>query len=284
MKMLNNILILGRGYVGKYLADALSKTYNVILVSRDDINYHNPTILSRSIYNNNIQYVINCSGFTGRPNVDEAEHKKELCWELNVLTPLQVASACNLTGARLIHISSGCIYNGYDKVFTEEDSPNFGLFDHSSFYSKSKHAFELMSRHLGVKILRLRMPICDNITSPRNYISKILKYPKLIDFQNSKTYLPDLCGFVQELISNQSISWRGQDIYNVVNTDPLTTKTVIDIISNLGVRSNPEWVDVSELDIVAPRSNCILDNTKASKLYTFKTEKEVLETIFTKTL
>lgn len=276
------IVILGKGYIGQQLQEFLTELdYSVSSVDHRALNYHDPITLSKYIMNNDISMVINCSGFTGRPNVDEAEHKKELCWTLNVESPVTIAKVCNQLDVKLIHISSGCIYSGYTKEFDELDVPNFGLFDTSSFYSKTKHAFETLTKNNDLKILRIRMPLCFDVDNPRNFLSKVLKYPNLIDYKNSKTFIPDLCGFIDTLI-NTDISWIGQDIYNIVNPHPLTTKELIKIWNNskdIGNKVYPNWVSIEDLDIIAPRSNCVLNNDKASRLYDFHTEKEMLEKI-----
>jgi len=275
----NNILILGGGYIGTELLCSLLGKYNIFTHQRKDLDYFNKNDLSKFILNNNISIVINCSGFTGKPNVDEAEIKKNLCWDLNVVGPLKIVDTCNKLSVKYIHISSGCIYSGYSKEFVEEDSPNFGLFDESSFYSKSKHAFETLTKEHDLKIIRVRMPICYDINNPRNFLSKIMKYPNLIDMINSKTFIPDLAGFVDALI-DADISWVGQDIYNVVNPDPLTTCDVIKLLNEGNEGSwnklDPNWISISELGTVAPRSNCVLDATKASRIYNFKTETEFM--------
>lgn len=278
----DHILVLGGGYIGtqvtKYFSDL---EYPVICIDSRTVNYHDPTILTKFILNNSIGLVVNCSGFTGRPNVDEGELKKEECWNLNVVSPVLVAEACNYLNVKLIHISSGCIYSGYSKDFVEEDPPNFGMFDESSFYSKSKHAFETLTRRSDIKILRIRMPICLDVANPRNFINKIMKYPNLIDYQNSKTYIPDLCGFIDTLI-NAELSWVGQDIYNVVNPESLTTKEMVNILNQDKenyFNIHPYWVDIGDLNIIAPRSNCVLNGNKASKLYEFLTETQALWSI-----
>lgn len=270
-----NVLILGSGYVGGYLSNKLP--YNIFLESSKTLNYHDQKDLYKYLLNNNIHVVINCSGFTGRPNVDEGELKKEECWRLNVLSPLKVNKTCNLLNVNYIHISSGCIYTGYDKEFIEEDAPNFGLYDQSSFYSKSKHAFEIHSRELNNKIIRIRMPITPDKSS-RNFLTKILNYDNLISFVNSKTYIPDLCNFIQNLIDKECSYWKGQDIYNVVNSNPLSTEEITKIMTKHGFK-NPNWkfVDVSSLNILAPRSNCVLNGEKANKIYQMRDEIDILE-------
>lgn len=275
------ILILGGGYIGNYLQEYLKDYYSCELIRKSDVNYQDHRAFTKYLLNKDIGLVINAAGFTGRPNVDEAELRKEECWNLNVLIPLNINKSCNNIGVKYYHISSGCIYNGYHTKFTEKDKPNFGLFDTSSFYSKSKHGFELMSRELNNKIIRVRMPISPD-DNPRNYLNKIFKYDNLIEFKNSKTYIPDLCIFIDNLIQHDSVQMTtGQDIYNVVNSAPLFTSEVCKLMESYGM-ANKNWsfVDISQLDINAPRSNCVLSSEKANKVYKMRTETEIINEVY----
>jgi dTDP-4-dehydrorhamnose reductase len=274
------ILILGGGYIGSHLNHHLIKAgYVTKVITANDVNYHDKkTFWNFVVRDFTPAYVINCSGFTGRPNVDEGESKKELCWLLNVLSPMQCADVCAANGIRYIHIGSGCIYTGYDKDYAEEDAPNFGLFDTaSSFYSKTKHAFEVMSKNHPVKIIRIRMPI-SKLSDSRSFLTKIKNYNNIIDFKNSKTYIPDLCKFVEVLLENETLNWTSQDIYNVVNPHPLTTLEVMIIMKEFGLH-NPDWkiVKINELDLKTGRSNCVLSNEKASALLTFRPESDIIK-------
>jgi dTDP-4-dehydrorhamnose reductase len=277
----NKILILGGGYIGTHLENYLKPIYDCEILQSSNVNYQNKETLSKYILNKDVRLLINCSGFTGRPNVDEGEFKKEECWDLNVTSPLRINNLCNKLGVKYYHISSGCIYNGYSKHFTEIDKPNFGLFDVSSFYSKSKHAFELLSKEMDNKIIRIRMPITPD-DNPRNYLNKILKYDNLIEFKNSKTYIPDLCIFIDKLIQSDNLKpTLGQDIYNVVNPKALWTSDLCQLMGSLGVR-NHKWsfVDMQDLDIKAPRSNCVLSSEKANKVYKMRTESEIIKEVY----
>ena len=138
------IIILGKGYVGTNLFNELNEKYNVSIFAKSELDYTDRWNFIMELTNTYDEetYVINCSGFTGRPNVDEGEHRKEECWKYNVVVPLELNKACKETGAEIIHITSGCIYSGYQKEWDENDTPNFGIYsDDASFYSKSKHAF-----------------------------------------------------------------------------------------------------------------------------------------------
>ena len=78
-----NIIILGKGYVGNHLFNTLSEHSgrygerpNVQIFSKEELDYTDETSLMEEINTLDDTYVINCSGFTGRPNVDEGEKKK----------------------------------------------------------------------------------------------------------------------------------------------------------------------------------------------------------------
>jgi len=261
-----NVLILGKGYVGNALYNFLLNSDDIIIhhKSRKDLDYSTSPKLEDYLVKHNIEYVINCAGFTGRPNVDEAEKRKAECWDLNVTIPLRVSETCSKLSVNYIHISSGCVYSGYEKQYTEEDLPNFGLFDHSSFYSKTKHAFELLNSYGCV--LRVRMPFCEENVS-RNYLIKILNYPNIIDYKNSKTSIIDLCQFINYIISKR-YNTNSIGLLNFTNPNPLTTKEVVSLMKKFKL-NNPYWkfVDISDIKIIAPRSNCELSVDKLKFLF-----------------
>lgn len=53
-------------------------------------------------------YVINCAGMTGRPNVDECEHRKLDTIESNVTGTLILTKACNDRGIHITVLATGC--------------------------------------------------------------------------------------------------------------------------------------------------------------------------------
>lgn len=278
----NNILILGKGYIGNYLFNHLqSKGFNVQIKARKDLDYHNIPLLNKYILNADINTIINCSGFTGKPNVDQAELEKEECWKLNTIVPFQINQLCNQNDVNYIHVSTGCLYDGYDKEWTEEDTPNFGLFqNHSSFYSKSKHAYENLAKDLNGIVLRIRMPFGQD-HSHRNYLTKIKQYDNLLNLVNSKTYIPDLCGVVEHILemmaTDFTIYWSGRYTYNVTNPEPLKTEEICEILKSYGMHnSNWKLGDRSQLKAYANRSNCVLDTRKLQELYPIRTEKQAI--------
>lgn len=266
-----NVLILGKGYVGTALARCLSACYNVTCLSKDEYDYTSRSKLFMYLNKPGRQFafVINTCGYTGRPNVDACESNIEDTWHYNVIVPVNIQKTCKDSGVKLIHVSSGCIYDGYEKQYTEEDDPNFGLLNpDSSWYSKTKHACEMMLLDREVYTFRIRMPFCET-WSERNVLTKLIKYDNVINQLNSLTNLEDFCGFIMYFMADvfEGTSARVPEygIYNVVNPQPLETSEMTKVLNDYRL-GNPNWnsVNLEELykTTKAKRSNCVLSDAK----------------------
>jgi len=307
---MNKIIVLGNGYIGKQVYKHLTSTmtdFDVKLLN--SYEYNCPSVLRETLFTNlktefitnreihphtsqshetNQKWLINCVGYTGKPNVDACENDKQTCWDLNVTFPTLLANECAKYNVKIINISSGCIYDTEDgkSIFNEEDWPNFGLnSSSSSWYSRTKHAAELnLNAFDNIYTLRIRMPICNNFNSSKNYLTKILKYNDILQEVNSKTVIEDLYNTVSKIIYRQDIP---TGIYNCVNPEPLDTKTVTQILDKYGMW-NPNWnfIDYNGLKnhIKANRSNCILTTDKCREVgIEFPSEEESLHRILAKT-
>jgi len=257
-----HIVILGKGFVGTHLSHFFTQN-NIVheIYSRKELDYTNSKFFRNFLeqQNGNIKCVINCSGYTGVPNVDACEYHKEECYNYNVIYPLNVVTACHEYNIPVIHVGSGCIYTGYETEYKENDTPNFGLFNaNSSFYSKCKHIFETLASSYSCKILRIRIPFtADN--SRKNYLVKLLKYDSLIDEENSITSIADFNNFIVRLINNK----LPDGIYNVVNTGSVKASEVVEILKKYN-HINPKWhfIKTQDLNTLAKRSNCVLSTDK----------------------
>jgi dTDP-4-dehydrorhamnose reductase len=256
-------LILGKGYVGTHLYNHFKGSADIM--SKSELNYHDEETLYNFLLDTDIKTVISTVGFTGKPNVDQCEEKKEECFKLNVIIPKIIENVCKALDINLIHISSGCIYTGYDKIYTEEDTPNFGFYDKSSsFYSNTKHLSELILDPSYTNIIRIRMPVEGKLTD-KNLLTKLLKYDSIIDYANSKTDLKRLCEFVETVKDNFK-----SGIYNAVHSNALTTREVVKILKEYNlVNENWKFVPYEVLKIKANRSNCVLSNEKALRDFNF---------------
>lgn len=275
---MKRVVILGRGYIGSYLKYRIGQSVDVHAFSRSELDYHNTSIFDNMLANIRPDLVISAFGFTGKPNVDQAEVMKNECWHLNVNVPLAVAMACSEKHIPLTHISSGCIFSGYENAWGVDDDPNFGMFDHSSFYSKTKHAFEMVSKTLPVNIVRIRMPF-SGCSSSRNYIMKLLRYDRLIDCVNSKTCVEDAADVINAMIQDGSLLQNNRrQIIHVVNPEPMSTSQVAGLINEF-MPKRRKWSFVQEwqLELAAPRSNCVLHASSHEATRNMPTEYESMK-------
>ena len=204
--------------------------------------------------------VINAAGKTGKPNVDWCEdHKLETILS-NVQGPLNLLDACAKRGIYWVHIGSGCTYEGDNggPGFTEEDTPNFS----GSFYSRSKLWIDQILKDFPVLQLRLRMPF-DGTNHPRNLISKLKKYSKVLDVPNSITYIPDFLLALQALVKK-----RKTGIFNVVNQGEISPYQIMLRYRELVDPTHTfDRLTIDRLgDVVcAGRSNCVLSSKKLER-------------------
>ena len=74
----------------------------------------------------------------------------------------------------------------------------------------------LLKEYPNVLTLRVRMPIVEDLCYPRNFITKIIKYDKVIDIPNSMTVLPELLPYSIEMVSMSSMLLAMQHFSGVV--------------------------------------------------------------------
>jgi dTDP-4-dehydrorhamnose reductase len=261
-------LLGGSGYVG-HAYQALLKRKGLAFRSlrRSDVDYANLPTLRSTLLADKPEFLINAAGYTGKPNVDACELHKAECLLGNAVLPGIVAQACEDAGVPWGQVSSGCIYSGDgpgEKGFTERDQPNFTFrSNHCSFYSGTKGlGEEVLAGRPNVFVWRLRIPF-DGIENPRNYLTKLMRYPRLLEATNS---ISELDEFVEATLS----CWTKRvpfGTYNVTNPGKVTTREVIELIRRSGVCNKEFSFFASEEEFMrtaakTPRSNCVMDSSK----------------------
>ena len=108
-------LLLGSsGYVGtKFRHRMAERQMPFLAVSRTDCDIYDATALSKFIDKAKANFLINCAGYTGKPNVDACELHKTECLQANAVLPGIIDDACQRVGIRWGQVSSGCIYTGH---------------------------------------------------------------------------------------------------------------------------------------------------------------------------
>ena len=263
------ILILGgSGYVGGAFVRLLTeKGIEHRSISRFDVDYTDRETLIELIRSSGTSFLINAAGYTGKPNVDACEIHKADCLQGNAVLPGIIREACEQTDLCWGHVSSGCIYTGTREDgsgFTETDPPNFSFRqDNCSFYSGCKAlGEETLHGAENTFLWRLRIPF-NHVNSPRNYLSKLMRYDRLLQATNSISHLDEFVAACWE-------TWEKRipfGIYNVTNTGAVTAREVVEAIKkHLLPQKEFHFFDSEEefMDLAAktPRSNCVMDNSK----------------------
>ena len=261
--MKNKILLLGSsGYIGSIFKQMLPEK-RCITMSHSDISVQN---LLNSWSFNHFDTIINCAGYVGRPNVDAVEKNKEEAVHGNIVIPAIIIEFLNIVkDLKLIHISSGCIYEGSNEGFSEKDSPNLDWGTNAcSFYSGTKAmAEDIIGRYANHYICRLRMPFDEDLSNPRNYLTKILNYNKLLSLPNSLSNRKEFVKCCIDLLRSEC----DYGIYNIVNSGAITAKEVVSLFKkvNFTGKSFKFFEDVEDFYLSTgsvPRSNCVLSNQK----------------------
>lgn len=233
-----NILVVGRGWVGvKVFSELVIRGHTVALAP------HSHYVESSK----NCDWVINCAGLTGVPNVDACEKEKKKTIEANAYFPVRLYEQTQSPLTRFAHFSSGCIYKG--EITDVNAEPNY----FGSIYSTSKAMSDSYLSDKAV-VFRIRMPFTE-IEENKNLLSKLTKYSKtgriIEGGPNSITDLDEAIQVACDIIE------KDLEIgpYNLVNKGAVTTKQIIDL---LGL--TPEWYTPEEFKLAtaADRSNCTI--------------------------
>ena len=261
-------LLGGSGYVGQaYQMLLRRKGLPFRNLSRAEVDYTDVATLTDLLRRDPPGFLINAAGYTGKPNVDACELHKDECLFGNAVLPGRIGRACAGAGVPWGHISSGCIYSGSrpdGTGFREEDSPNFTFrTNHCSFYSGCKAlGEEVLAGAPRVYLWRLRIPF-NEVDNPRNYLSKLMRYERLLDATNAISQL-------DEFAAATLACWEQRvpfGTYNVVNPGAITAREIVEVIRRSGVSPKEFRFFASEDEFMqvaakTPRSNCVLDGSK----------------------
>lgn len=186
----------------------------------------------------------------------------------NLFGPMVLALLCQKHGIHCTYLGTGCIFT-YDDAhdvttgFTEDDMPNF----FGSGYSICKGFTDRLMKLVGDNTLnvRIRMPINDDLESPRNFLHKILHYKKICSIPNSMTVLPDLLPVLCSMIERQSVG-----TVNLTNPGVITHNQILDMYTAL---IDPEFtyenfsVEEQNQVLAAERSNNALATERLESEY-----------------
>jgi dTDP-4-dehydrorhamnose reductase len=264
-------LVGANGYVGQKITSILEHNQiSFTSLSRVGTDYYDAKKLRNCLESNQSKFLINCAGFTGKPNVDACESAKYESLYGNAVLPGIVREVCEDLKIPWGHISSGCIYSGRradGEGWSEDNEPNFSFRSPPcSFYSGTKAlGEEVLEGAENCFVWRLRIPF-NHQPNPRNYLQKLLNYENLLEAENSVSHLEDFCQKCIECFTKDV----EPGIYNMTNPGSITTYQVTEWMIKEGLTDKKFKFFNSEEEFmtkaaIAPRSNCVLDTTRAEK-------------------
>jgi dTDP-4-dehydrorhamnose reductase len=214
----DTVIITGAGgLLGRSAVDLFSKRdWYVKALTRADLDIANQAAVLEVFEAIKPGLVINCAAAT---DVDRCEREPEWAFQSNHEGPLNLARACKVKGATLVHVSTDYVFDGEkDGLYTQDDPPN-----PQSVYARSKLAGEqAVTAELSRAYLVRSSWVFGN--AGKNFGSRVVELARngarlkgVIDQLSIPTYAPDLASRIYE-ITRKGV----HGLYHVTNTGATT--------------------------------------------------------------
>jgi dTDP-4-dehydrorhamnose reductase len=255
-----------KGWIGKQLLELLKLNSDAEIITTD-IRVDNYDEIENFIINSKPDRIISVIGRTYGNNInsiDYLEQKGNLNININdnLYSPLNLALISNKYNIHFTYMGTGCIFNGYEQEYTENDDPNFFGSSYSIVKGFTDKIIKKFDNTLNV---RIRMPITNDITSNRNFINKIINYKKICSMNNSMTFLPDLLPLMIDMIIKKEIG-----TINLTNPGYISHNEILELYKEL-INPDFKWenmtIEEQNKILLSERSNNILNTQKLQKLY-----------------
>jgi dTDP-4-dehydrorhamnose reductase len=231
------IILIGRGYIGSAFNREMSaRSINYISVSHKQVDgFWNAHQLLKE---HRPELVINCAAFIPQPSVSLCDQHQEETIQGNVVLPSVLSAACEDQGIPFAHISTGCLWSD-GKEHDESSPPQRAFTGHCGFYVGTKWLSEQEVRKSHKHyVWRVRIPF-DQYDCDRNYLSKLARFPKVWDHNNSVSHRGD---FVKACLGLWEVR-APFGTYNVMNRGCVRAVEIVERMINLGIRKDaPEIV------------------------------------------
>ena len=203
-----NRLVFGSGKVGIQLTRSDTQLIPHKACDIRDINQ-----VAQIIRNFKPKTVINCAAKT---NLEYCQKHRNESYRVNTVGVTNLLQICSDESIKFVHISSGCLFDGNDRIFDESSSP-----DPKVWYTWTKKWADDFIEEYGYEnylILRPRQLI-SAVPNPSNLITKFLAkdYIPAIHEKNSVTCIEDFVEMIDHLIDNDHTG-----IFNTCNEGYVT--------------------------------------------------------------
>ena len=265
------LLFGGNGYIGSEFVSQLLPLTNIKLVRLLSSRHADGSGYSFKELDNLIKgikpsVIINCAAYVGGNSIVNCEDHKDQAIQSNVVFPQMLGEICKERNIILGHMSSGCVFNGYPAGgYEEDDVRNMTFNTKCSFYTGTKAMAEDLLNDVEKKyIWRIRLPF-DEMNYPRNYLTKLMQFDKLVVSINSLSNRKELVTACIECIMKAGPF----GIYHVTNPGGIRTDEITAMMRNiLNIDKNFQYfesIEAFEKISAIPRSNTLLNTEKLGR-------------------
>jgi len=265
----------GKGWIGGQFTAILEEPSRGWTVLQAESRADDKRAVEDEVKRKNPTHLVSFIGRTHGPGfttIDYLEQTGKLVENMNdnLYGPIVLASVAKANKLHMMYMGTGCIFE-YDaahplggKGFTEDDVPNFFGSSYSTVkgYTDRLMASEYADTCLNV---RIRMPISSQ-DGPRNFISKIIAYPKICSIPNSMTVLDDILPMLAECMEKNV-----KGTLNATNPGVIDHRTILTWYKEL---QNPDhtWEEITNdilvtTQVKGARSNNYLETTRIQSLF-----------------
>ncbi|MDA9690397.1 dTDP-4-dehydrorhamnose reductase [Pseudomonadota bacterium] len=217
------VLVLGsNGQLGCCLKEAAqSSEIEILFLSREDLDLSDLDSINSRLESMEADFIVNAAAFTA---VDAAETDPSAANTINNLAVSNIAKACKIINAHLIHISTDYIFDGLSVVPYQELSQPKPL----NIYGISKYEGELriLESQCRYTIFRSSWIFSEHM---KNFLKTILQLSQskeelniINDQVGTPTYAHDIAGAIMEIITADNNEVFHKEIFNVSGFEHLS--------------------------------------------------------------
>ena len=237
------VLLIGKGHLGGFLKqrwnipDEFHWTREMMDLDEATLKRLRPDV------------IVNTAGKT---ELRWCEDNASECFRCNVSAPIAVYRAVKNAFENkvpYIHLSSGCVWDGPYRPDGKPFQPNDPATP-ACFYAWTKASCDaLMMAEAAAPLLIFRpRQVYSPLASPRNTLTKLNSYPKLLDTPNSMTSSATIARTIEVVLAAPDTRcWnRIMNVYELGHSSPFEVGT---FLAQAGCRKMPEKLNKSDLDI-----------------------------------
>jgi dTDP-4-dehydrorhamnose reductase len=249
----------GAGQLGKSLVSSLDRTYDVQAYGHADLDICDGRRVEEVFRQEAPWAVINAAAWT---DVDGCEKDIEKSYAINAIAAGHVARQGSCRGARVVHVSTDYVFDGFkESAYTEDDDPN-----PLSIYGRSKLEGERLVRQAAPDALIVRSSWLFG-EGRANFVLRLFEsvmvkteIPIVADSYGCPTYTVDLADAIGLLLERDA-----KGLFHVTNKGSCSWyEFAVEILKTLEITTcKIVPIPSEQLKRLAPRpAHSILDNNK----------------------